>query len=391
MSVRVTVVCSARFHHFDLARQLSKRDMLVRFFTGYPVWKLRGEDLPPEKVVTFPWLMTPYMALSRWGMMKEPLQRELAWAAKEALDSYVSRRLPECDVLFALSGSGLKSFRTASRRGIRTVCDRGSSHIRYQEVILKEEFYRWGERFSGIDPRVIAKEEAEYEAADIITVPSEFARNSFVEMGVPSSKLKKAPYGVDLRRFEKTCDPAEDGFDVLFVGQVSFQKGVPYLLKAFEGLRHPGKRLRIIGSMQPEMKRYLNRHPPVGKVEVLGAMSQKELKYAMSCSHVMVLPSVQDGFGLVLAQAMVCGCPVIGTTNTGAADLFTDGVEGFIVRPQDPDVITERLQLMADDPEQRNRMSENALKRVTEIGGWDDYGARISDILAEMMESHDDQ
>ncbi|MCL1926184.1 MAG: glycosyltransferase family 4 protein [Syntrophorhabdaceae bacterium] len=390
MSVRVTVVCSARFHHFDLARQLSKRDMLVKFFAGYPGWKLRGEDLPSEKVVTFPWFTTPYMALSRWGMLKEPLQRELAWAAHEALDTYVSRRLPECDVLFVLSGSGLRSFRVASRLGIRTVCDRGSSHIRYQEAILKEEFSQWGERFPGIDPRFIAKEEAEYEAADIITVPSEFARNSFVEMGVSPLKLRKAPYGVDLRCFEKTCDPEKGGFDVLFVGQVSFQKGVPYLLKAFEGLRHSRKCLRIVGPMQPEMERYLKRYPPAGKVEILGAMPQKELKNVMSRSHVMVLPSVEEGLALVQAQAMACGCPVIGTTNTGASDLFTDGVEGFIVRPRDPCAITERLQLMADDPEQRNRISENALKRVAGMGGWDDYGARISEILAGMTESHVD-
>jgi glycosyltransferase involved in cell wall biosynthesis len=380
--MRVTVVCSARFHHFDLARQLMKRNMLVKFFTGYPSWKLRDEDIPCEQVVTFPWFQTPYMVLGRWGLLREPLQRELAWRAHEALDAYVSRNLPACDVLFVLSGSGLKSFQTAAQRGIRTVCDRGSSHIRYQDAILREEFARWGERFSGIDPRFVAKEEAEYEAADIVTVPSEFARRSFVEMGVPESKLRKVPYGVDLRRFEKTAEPASDRFDVLFVGSISFQKGVPYMLEAFKRLRHPKKRLRIVGPMQPEMERFFRRNPPGEDVDLLGVVPQVQLKEVMSRAHVMVLPSVQEGLALVQAQAMACGCPVIGTTNTGATDLFNDGAEGFVVQPRDPGAIAERLQLLADDPETRKRMSGNALTRVNGLGGWDNYGARITDVLA---------
>ena len=159
----------------------------------------------------------------------------------------------------------------------------------------------------------------------------EFARRSFVDMGVPSGKLRKVPYGVDLTRFRKVACPAEQGFDVLFVGAVSFQKGVPYLLNAFRRLEHPHKRLRIVGAMQPEMSRYLEGHPPGPHVEFLGHVPQDRLRLLMSRSHVMVLPSVQEGLALVQAQALACGCPVIGTVNSGAEDLFTDGVEGFIV------------------------------------------------------------
>lgn len=383
--MKASLVCVARFHYFDLARQLEKRGMLERFYTGYPSWKLKGEDLPGSRVETYPWFITPYMALGRWGFLKEPLQRELAWMAHEALDSHVSRNLPPCDVLMVLSGAGLKTFRVASRRGIRTVCDRGSSHIRFQEAVLREEFSRWDDRFPGIDPRFVAKEEAEYEAADLITVPSEFARRSFVEMGVPEAKLRKVPYGVDLRRFEKTAEPAKDRFEVLFVGQVSFRKGVPYLLAAFERFRHPKKRLRIVGPMQPEMRRYLDRHPPGEDVQLVGTLPQAELKYVMSRAHVMVLPSVEEGLACVQGQAMACGCPVIGTTNTGAEDLYTNGVEGFIVQPRDTVAVGERLQLLADEPERRKRMGENSLKRVAGLGGWDDYGARIVDVLAGLV------
>lgn len=385
MSLKVSQICVGRFHHFDLARQLDKRGMLAHFYTGYPSWKLQGEGLPRERVTNFPWVMVPYMALCQWRLLREQWKRMLFWHSLETLDEFVSRHLAPCDVLLAISGSGLRTARVAAQRGIRFACDRGSSHIRYQDAILKEEFSLWGESFSGVDPRVIAKEEAEYEAADLVIVPSEFAFRSFVEMGVPQGKLRKVPYGVDLRRFAKTAEPSRDVFEVLFVGQVSFQKGVPYLLNAFKRLRHPHKRLRIVGGLQPEMERYFKLHPPDATIAIIGHLPQSALKDVMNHAHVMVLPSVQEGFGLVQAQAMACGCPVIGTTNTGAEDLFIDEVEGFIVPPRDPRAIAERLELLADDPGRRERMSEAALRRISFFGGWDAYGDRIVTVLTELV------
>src|SRR5262249_39296909 len=188
----------------------------------------------------------------------------------------------------------------------------------------------------------IAREEMEYAAADVITVPSNFCVRSFVEMGVPPQKIRKIVYGVDLSRFRKVADPQPDGFDVLFVGQVSFRKGVPYLLEAFAGLKHPRKRLRIVGAMQPEMKVFLqNKH--FENVEFLGPLPQRDLIPFMSASHVMVLPSIEDGLGLVLGQAMACGCPIICSTNTGGGGLLSAGQGGFVVAVRGAAAITPRL------------------------------------------------
>jgi glycosyltransferase involved in cell wall biosynthesis len=96
----------------------------------------------------------------------------------------------------------------------------------------------------------------------------------------------------------------------------------------------------------------------------------------MSRSHVMILPSVEEGLALVQAEAMACGCPVIGTDHTGATDLFEDGIEGFILPIRRADMIAQRLQQLAGDPSRRARMSAACLARVRRIGGWHDYGAR---------------
>jgi glycosyltransferase involved in cell wall biosynthesis len=123
------------------------------------------------------------------------------------------------------------------------------------------------------------------------------------------------------------------------------------------------------------------------EARVLGHVPQTELKNLMSRSHVMVLPSVQDGFGMVMAQAMACACPVIASRNTGSEDLFSDGSEGFIVPIRDVDALAERLQQLADQPQERAIMGQRALKRVRRMGGWQDFGQKAMTIYEEILRS----
>ncbi len=347
--------------------------MLVGIFSSYPSFKLRDQQIPMSLVHTFPYLHMPLLAAMKYGSTADALSRELSWWTARTLDGYVANRLPECDVFVGISGSGLKTGRLSQKRGGRYICDRGSSHIRWVDRMMTEEFARWGQEFEGVYPKHIIREEQEYDQADLITVPSEFARRTYVEMGAPADKVKEVPLGADLSRFSQVAEPAAGSFDVLFVGQVSFRKGIPYLLDAFQKFRHPKKTLTIVGGVLPEIKRYLQRKS-LENVEFAGPQTQDRLKELMSRSHVMVLPSVEDGFGMVIGEAMACGCPVISSENCGGKELTDDGKEGFIVPIRDPDAITERLERLAQDPALRDAMSARALERVARIGGWDTYG-----------------
>jgi glycosyltransferase involved in cell wall biosynthesis len=255
--------------------------------------------------------------------------------------------------------------------------------MRYQDGILSEEFRRWGVEVWPSQPDKIERAEIEYAQADVITVPSEFVRRSFIEMGVPEDKLRKIPYGVRLERFQKTAKPPRDSFDVLFAGTVSLRKGIPYLLEAFQRFRHSRKRLRIAGPVDLNMQSIFARFDMTG-VEVLGRQPQAKLAELMSSSHVMVLPSIEEGLALVQGQALACGCPLISSLHSGGEDLFTDGVEGFLVPIRSPEAILDRLSQLADDPDLRNRMSEAAQQRVKSLGGWKHYGQSFSTMLQEL-------
>jgi glycosyltransferase involved in cell wall biosynthesis len=383
------------FHHFELARELEQRGYLRRVYSTWPWARLKREGLARNKVETFPWLHVPEYMASRAPVDLTWLRDPLGYANAVAFDRWTARKLirsmrtdsqAKIDALIGISGSSLRSGALVQRAGGVFICDRGSTHQRYQEQIIADEYARWGVNTPPSDPRDTRREEAIYAQADAITVPSTVAARSFAEMGVPASKVHVIPYGVRLESFQPTAEPPRESFDVLFAGSVGLRKGVPYLLEAFARLRHPQKRLRIAGSIQEDLRAVLRKLPMEG-VEMLGSLPQSELAALMSRSHALVLPSIEEGLALVQAQAMACGCPVICSTNTGGEDLFSDEIEGFIVPIRDPIALADRMQRLAEEPELQQQMREAALRRVRSIGGWKEYGERWERLLGTLCKS----
>lgn len=377
--MRVCIGSSGRFHIFDLARQMERLGHLAHMYTGYPRFKVDG--LPREKVSTFPWLIGSSMALGRFGL--GAIAERFNYPATVSFARWMSRHLVECDVFHSLSQFGLESHRVAKEEyGALTICDRGSVHILCQQNILTEEYNRQNVPFPGIDPRAIQRELWEYGNCDLIFVPSSFAYRSFVESGVPEYKLRKNPFGADLRMFRPVAK-TDEVFRVLYVGAISVQKGVPYLLEALAGLKLPKFELCLIGPLFGEARQFLARYE--GGFRYLGVIPRTELYRYYSQSSVFAIASIQEGLAMVQAQAMACGLPVIATTNTGAEDLFTDGVEGFIVPIRAPEAIRERVLRLYNDRDLREDMSRAALRRIESIGGWNHYGEQATSIYREAL------
>jgi len=214
--MRVVISATSKFHSLDLARELQRREALEAIFSGYPKFKLRSEALNVRKIKTFPYFHASYMALSRYSLLGNDPWDVWGNFVLSTFDRYVAANLPNCEIFCGQSGSSLRTGQIAKSRGIRYICDRGPSHIRRQDQILRDEFELWGAVFSGIDERIMEREEAEYQIADLVTVPSKFAFQSFVEFGVPQEKMRLLPYGVDQTVFYPDGRPKTEQFNVLF-------------------------------------------------------------------------------------------------------------------------------------------------------------------------------
>ena len=374
------------FHHFELAHQLHRRGYLRKIYSTWPWARLKREGLPHALVGTFPYLHLPDYLLARTRFYPRQVSIEVQRLNTLAFDGYTRRVIPPCDAFIGISGAGLLTGQLVQHRGGTFVCDRGSTHQRFQEEVNSREYKRWNIPLPLPAPHIVVREEAIYEASNSITVPSSVARRSFVKMGISPDKVHVIPYGVRLDRFTRPegAAPPIGSFEVLFAGQVALRKGIPYLLEAFQRLRHPNKRLTVVGAIHDHMRPLL-RTLPTENVTFTGSLPQPELIDRMGRSHVLVLPSIEEGLALVQAQAMACQCPVIATEATGAEDLFTDGVEGFIVPDRDVDALSERMQRVADDPALQARLSAAALLRVRSIGGWDAYGDAWEKLLQQLV------
>ncbi len=373
------------FHHFELAHQLHARNHLRRIYSTWPWARLQREGLPRELVRTFPLLHTADTLLRRTPLYSPALDGRFNQWTSLSFDAWLRRRIEPCDALIAISGAGLTAGPLVQSRGGKFICDRGSTHQRFQFEVMADEHRRWGLPYATPPAHILRREEAIYALADAITVPSNVARRSFLAQGIAPEKVHVIPYGVRLDKFSPveappTALPPSDSFDILFAGQIGLRKGVPYLLEAFSRLSHPRKRLTLVGSVQDDLRPLLATLP-TANATFTGNIPQPELARRMASSHVLALPSVEEGLALVQGQAMACGCPVVATAATGAEDLFTDGVEGFIVPGRDPIALANRLQQLADDPALRRRMSAAALARVHHLGGWDRYGDQWDTLL----------
>ena len=372
-SFSVSVAGLAATHPLDLARQLSDRQLLAAYFTALP--RSRTPGVRPDLVHRHLALLVPLHASMR-GWLPIPQAMLYGFIDRE-FDRWVSRRVVPADVVHALAGIGRRQRLVARDRfGSLTVCDAPTTHVQFQKELLDEEHAKWGAAPIERDRQLLASVEEEYDECDLILVASRFALRSFAAKGFPDHKLAVAPYGVDPEAF-RPVGKSDDVFRMLFVGNLSIRKGLPYLLEAVSKLRWPNAELALRGGDTPESRDLLSRYKGTIPIVTIPPQPKSMLKHVFSNASVLVLPSIEDGFGLVIGQALACGTPVIASTHTGGPDLIEEGVNGFIVPPGDARALEAALTAAYEDQERLRAMGVEARRRVEADRGWGRYGDQV--------------
>lgn len=312
--LRIAIATLGRFHVLDLARELDALGHQVRFYSYVPKRRAMRFGLPARcHVALLPWL-APVLLLAR-------LLRRLGWhdagdsIIHRAADRLVTWKLAPCDVFIGMSGIYLQAFHMARRcHGAMLVLERGSAHIEAQCDILNR-LRDLNPNVVGVSTMAVRRELAGYALADRVVVPSRHSEQSFLSRGYETTRLFRNPYGVDLAMFMPDAAVPRDPRMILFVGGWSYQKGVDVLVKAMPQLGARGFSLWHVGAINDAEV------PDAAWFHTQGTVDQAKLPDWYRRAGCLILPSRQDGFGLVMIQAIACGCPVIGSEMTGARDL----------------------------------------------------------------------
>lgn len=255
-------------------------------------------------------------------------------------------------------------------RGSRTVLTCLNTHIRHLERVMTAEYRRVGATGpSFIHPRMVERALTEIAGADHIRVNSELARRTFIDAGVDAAKVTAIHPGIDLDHFVPV-EKRDDVFRVMAVSSIDPRKGIHDLLEGFELAALPKAELVIIGGTGDSwskqlMARYRSRLPNL-VVRAVDIMSRPVAETFGSAS-VLVHAAVEDGYGLVVPQALAAGRPVIVTRTSGAAELVTHGTNGFVIDAQSPRAIAESLQQLAADRALWQRMCAASRPAVAEL------------------------
>ena len=224
------------------------------------------------------------------------------------------------------------------------------------------------------------RKDRELALADIVVVPCEWARASLNLSKSQKRCIVKIPYGTPADELSVRTKRPKGQFKILFAGQIGVRKGVPLLLKAWKRIGLKDARLLMAGSINLDMK-HLKGHD---NLQYLGALPRVRLLEVMKEVDLFVFPSVAEGFGLVISEAMAAGVPVLTTTNTGGPELITEGREGWCIPAHDVDSLTERIEWACQHRDALYEMGMSARSRA-EQWTWADYRRKLIEELSKHL------
>jgi glycosyltransferase involved in cell wall biosynthesis len=399
--MRVLVTHPGRQHSHQAALALEEAGLLEGYWAGVPAVAEQMARVPaalrrhldryepvaldPARAVWHP--QTP--ALRRLGDRLLP-PRGAAWTdlyACRRFDRWAARRLagsrsgmPSAVLAcIACEISALTTFERARRLGITTLLDAPSLHHQAQD------------RLHGTtDPpalhrRVIRVKDLEIELADHILTVSELARETYLEAGVPAERVHAVPLGADTGLFTPAAEPRSGELRFLFSGATIHRKGFDLLLDAFRRVRtaEPGVELRIVGP-KGDAFGLLGAEAPDSGISFLGPVSQRELAEEFRQADCLVLPSRNDSYGMVVAEALAAGLPVLVSEKVGAKALVEPGRNGWIVPAADAAALAERMLWCARNGEAVRGMRADC-RRSAEAATWPAYRRRFADLIRALV------
>jgi glycosyltransferase involved in cell wall biosynthesis len=314
--------------------------------------------------------------LSR-GKLRIPYRLLGARRACALHDWLIARELPELasqiDIIHAWPLGALQTIKAAKRLGIPVALERCNAHTRFAYEVVQKECGRIGvplppKHEHAFNAEKLRHEEEEYALADAILCPSDFVVKTFLDQGFPEEKLVRFIYGVDETRFypgpaRRALDDGR-GLTMIFVGVCAVRKGLHFALEAW--LNSPASKdgtFLIAGSFLPAYREKLApllAHP---SIRVLG--HRNDVPELMRQADLLILPSIEEGFGLVCTEAMASGC--VPLVSNACTDLCRHMNNSLVHPVGDVKSISEHITMLHDDRALLAKLRDQGLRSIPYI------------------------
>jgi len=291
------------------------------------------------------------------------------------------------DAVYAYEDGALDTFISAKKMGISCIYDLPIGYWRSARILLKTEQQRWPEWAATLtgfrdSEEKLTRKDNELKLADIIFVASSFTAKTLADYPGKLPDVRVIPYGFPpVAASREYLHPANRPLKLLFVGGLSQRKGIADLFAAVKNIGSKVE-LTIVGRKTnaecPALDEALKRH------KWIASLPHEEVLELMRENDVLVFPSLFEGFGLVITEAMSQGTPVITTDRTAGPDLITHNENGWIVQAGSTEALQLQIEKLIENPEMVAVAGKAAMEKAAQRP-WEKYGRELSDAIIEYL------
>ncbi len=306
--------------------------------------------------------------------------------SEHQFDRYVSKQLvPELDAIYGYEHAAEFTFERAKQIGVKTIYDVPAPETTQIRNLMEREISHypemdtlWFQKTKEREPNRLQRRKREWELADIVICASNFTKQTFATAGYDTHKVKVIPYGAPEPISESACESGgsspNEKIAFIWAGTFSLRKGAHYLLEAWHQLK-AGQHatLEIYGTCDLPASLL---HPLPDGVHFKGTISQTELLEHYEAADALIFPTMYDGFGMVITEALSRGCPVITTHHAGAAHFITSGETGYIIESASSSAISEVISRCISKPDALKKMRVPAVQSAAKWQ-WQDYRSEL--------------
>lgn len=389
-----------------LVKTLSEKDLLCEFDTTIAAnpdaawikllpqslrkeWLRRTYPVPSDKLRSYPFLELARMVSLRAGL-GQPVKHETGWASVDAvysdLDNKVAGRLKKLrpDAVYGYEDGVISSFREAKKLNIPCLYDLPIGYWRAARVMLKAELERWPDWAATItsfhDSELkLARKDEELLLADKIFVASKFTARTLGYFNGKLAPVTIVPYGFPpvIKSREYTNISASRPLKLIFVGGLSQRKGIADLFSAVKIFGNKVS-LTVVGNKTGDDCAVLDEE--LAKHRWIPSLPHQQVLDLMREHDVLIFPSLFEGFGLVITEAMAQGTPVITTDRTAGPDVIEHDENGWLIEAGSTERLTAAIEKLLSDPGVVGRVGRAAMEAARKRP-WEKYGKELVDAI----------
>lgn len=303
------------------------------------------------------------------------------------LDSHVSKKLNNNSAVYAYEDGACESFKRARSQGIICLYDLPTGYWRAHTKLLEKERIdrpEWAMTLTSFKDShfKLKRKDEELSMADAIFVASNFTKKTLELFPGKLPPIHIVPYGFpEVYKKRKYKDLANRKLKLLFVGGLSQLKGIANL---FEAVNCLGDRVELTIVGHKVVQRCIPLEKELKKHNWIPSLPHDQILSLMRTQDVFVFPSLFEGYGLVIAEAMSQGTPVITTTRTCGADFIENGENGWIIEPGDTQELVKKLEHILSHPEIVHQVGKAAIDTAAE-SPFSVYGKKMVEIINEIL------